>query len=86
MEVGFDMTGWIKGVIVVWYPELENCVLLGVLPALLSFLEGDWVLLPYGGLVNSWLKRGHMEVKQRSKGGFIHGFDSHYLSHPMPSV
>ena len=21
MEVGFDMTGWIKEVIVVWYPE-----------------------------------------------------------------
>ena len=26
MEVGFDMTGWMKDVIVVWYPELENCV------------------------------------------------------------
>ena len=45
-----------------------------------------WVLLPYGGLANSWLKGGHTEVKQRLNGGFIQGLDAHYISPPMPSV
>ena len=26
MEVGIDMLCWIKHIIGVWYPELENCV------------------------------------------------------------
>ena len=53
---------------------------------LLSQTVEKRVLLPYGGLANSWLKGGHTEVKQRSNGGFIHGLDNHYPSHPMPSV
>ena len=63
---------------------IHSCPLLALLTDPRVVLE--MVLLPFGGLVNSWLKGGHTEVKQRSNGGFIHGLDAQYPSHPLPSV
>ena len=44
------------------------------------------VLLRYGGPVNPCLKGGDTVVKGRRNGGFIHGLDTLYPSHSMPSV